>query len=32
MADAIFVALTVLFFAVAWAYIAGCDRLGGGSR
>jgi len=27
MADVIFIGVTVLFFAVAWAYALGCDRL-----
>jgi hypothetical protein len=27
MMDAIFIAATVLFFALATAYVAGCDRL-----
>jgi hypothetical protein len=27
MGDLIFVAITVAFFAVAWAYLRGCDRL-----
>ncbi len=27
MADLIFVAVTVVFFAVSWAYILGCDHL-----
>ena len=27
MADLIFVAVTVVFFAVSWAYVLGCDRL-----
>jgi len=27
MADLIFVAVTVVFFAVSWAYVQGCERL-----
>jgi hypothetical protein len=27
--DSVFLAVTVLFFVVSAAYIAGCDRLGG---
>jgi hypothetical protein len=27
MLDAIFVLSSVIFFAVAWAYVLGCDRL-----
>jgi hypothetical protein len=27
MLDAIFLAVTVVFFAVAWAYVHGCDSL-----
>jgi hypothetical protein len=27
--DALFIALTILFFALALAYVAGCARLGG---
>lgn len=27
MADLVFVLVTVLFFAVSWAYVLGCDRL-----
>lgn len=32
MADSIFVALTLGFFAVALAYVRGCERLRGGSH
>ncbi len=32
MADLIFVALAILFFAVSFAYIRGCDRLIGDSN
>jgi hypothetical protein len=27
MADLVFVVVTVVFFAVSWAYVLGCDRL-----
>jgi hypothetical protein len=27
MSDFVFVAVTIVFFAVAWAYVLGCDRL-----
>lgn len=27
MADLVFMAVTVAFFAIAWAYVRGCDRL-----
>ena len=27
MLDLIFIAVTVVFFGVAWAYVLGCDRL-----
>jgi hypothetical protein len=27
MADLVFVLVTVVFFAVSWAYVLGCDRL-----
>jgi hypothetical protein len=27
MLDVLFVALTVAFFAVAWAYVRGCERI-----
>lgn len=27
MSDLVFVGVTILFFAVAWAYTLGCDRL-----
>jgi len=27
MLDLFFIALTILFFLVGWAYIRGCDRL-----
>jgi len=27
MLDVIFIATTVVFFAIAWAYVLGCDRL-----
>jgi hypothetical protein len=27
MADLIFIGVTIVFFAVAWAYALGCDRL-----
>jgi len=27
MADVIFIGATILFFAIAWAYTVGCDRL-----
>ena len=29
--DLVYVGITVLFFAAAVAYVAGCDRLGGGA-
>ena len=29
--DLVYAGLTVLFFALAAAYVAGCDRLGGGA-
>jgi len=27
MADVVFILVTIAFFAVAWAYVLGCDRL-----
>jgi len=27
MLDIVFVSITILFFAVAWAFVKGCDRL-----
>jgi len=27
MLDLFFVAITILFFLIAWAYVRGCDRL-----
>jgi hypothetical protein len=27
MSDVVFVAITIVFFAAAWAYTRGCDRL-----
>jgi hypothetical protein len=27
MADLVFIGVTIVFFAVAWAYALGCDRL-----
>jgi len=27
MADLVFVVVTVVFFAVSWVYVLGCDRL-----
>jgi hypothetical protein len=27
MADLVFIVVTVVFFAVGWAYVLGCDRL-----
>jgi hypothetical protein len=27
MLDVIFIATTIVFFAVGWAYVLGCDRL-----
>ena len=29
MLDALFVLITIVFFAIATAYVAGCERLGG---
>ena len=29
--DLVYVGITVVFFVVAVAYVAGCDRLGGGA-
>jgi len=29
--DLLYIAITALFFALAVAYVAGCDRLGGGA-
>jgi hypothetical protein len=29
--DLVYIAVTILFFAAAAAYVAGCDRLGGGA-
>ena len=29
MLDLLYIALTIVFFALALAYVAGCDRLGG---
>jgi hypothetical protein len=31
MTDVVFLALTVVFFAVSLLYVAGCDRLGEGA-
>lgn len=31
MLDVLYIAITTLFFAVAVAYVAACDRLGGGA-
>jgi hypothetical protein len=31
MLDLLYIGITLLFFALAVAYVAGCDRLGGGA-